>query len=255
MNIFQCRTDINGKWFVLQNVVIYQIFFKINFTLLNTLILYLAFQPFSAHISRSVARPTVVNFHINFRFLSRILTKLKRKHRPLQSLCFWADLFTKMATLASDWQRHFKFHWSPYAACEAQVRHTLQPLCDLSATDNFHQSQRSQQGPRSVPARLQRSRRLIGDLVATKSVAARFLCKLIWSQTGPGKVADQSPISRRLVADRSPTNFVRIGAWLSLKLVGDWSAIGRRLIGDLSATSLQLVGDLSATCSKIYSIS
>ena len=138
------------------------------------------------------------------------------------------------------------------------VRHTVQPLCDLSATDNLHQSQRSQQGPRSVPARLQRSRRLIRDLVATKSVAARFLClhkktwlRLIWSQRGPGKVADQSPISRRLVADRSPTNFVRIGAWLSLKLVGDWSAIGHRLIGDLSATSLQLVGDLSATCSKM----
>ena len=123
--------------------------------------------------------------------------------------------------------------------------------------------------PRSVPARLQRSRRLIGDLVATKSVAARFLCLHknlaatdLVSQTGPGEVADQSPISRRLVADRSPTNLNRIGAWLSLKLVGDWSAIGRRLvgdwsaigrrlIGDLSATSLQLVGDLSATCSKI----
>ena len=142
-----------------------------------------------------------------------------------------------------------KFDTLPDKILKAPVRHTLQPLCDLSATDNFHQSQRSQQGPRSVPVRLQRSRRLIGDLVATKSV------RLIWSQTGPGKVADKSPISRRLVTDRSPTNFVRIGAWLSLKLVGDWSAIGRRFIGDLSATSLQLVGDLSATCSKIYSIS
>ena len=145
-----------------------------------------------------------------------------------------------------------------YCECKAPVRHTLQPLCDLSATDYFHQSQRSQQGLPSVPARLQRSRRLVGDLAATKSVAARFLNmlkRLIWSQTGPGKVADQSPISRRLVADRSLTNFVRIGAWLSLKLVGDWPAIGRRLIGDLSATSLQLVGYLSATCTKIYSIS
>ena len=129
------------------------------------------------------------------------------------------------------------------------VRHTLQPLCDLSATDNFHRSQRSQQGPRSVPARLQRSRRLIGDLVATKS---NFACtktwlRLIWSQTGPGEVADQSPICRRLVADRSPTNFVRIGAWLSLKLVGDWSAIGRRLVGDRSATNRGPLRDLTAT--------
>ena len=72
---------------------------------------------------------------------------------------------------------------------------------------------------------------------------------------GRRQVPAKSPTSPRSVADRSPTNFVRIGAWLSLKLVGDWSAIGRRLIGDLSATSLQLVGDLSATCSKIYSIS
>ena len=123
------------------------------------------------------------------------------------------------------------------------VRHTLQPLCDLSATDHFHRSQRSQQGPRSVPARLQRSRRLVGDLAATKSVAARFLnmhktwLRLIWSQTGPGEFADQSPISRRLVADRSLTNFVGIGAWLTLKLVGDWLGIGRRSVGDLSGTS------------------
>ena len=126
--------------------------------------------------------------------------------------------------------------------CKTPVRQTLQPLCDLSATDNFHRSQRSQQGPRSVPARLQRSRRLIGDLVATKSVAARFLClhknlaatDLVADRSRRSRrpVADQSPTSRRLVADRSPTNFVRIGAWLSLKLVGDWSAIGRRLVGD-----------------------
>ena len=144
---------------------------------------------------------------------------------------------------------------------QTYVATALRPLCDWQ----FPPIAGSQQGPRSVPARSQRSRRLIGDLVATKSVAARFLClhknlaatDLVADRSRQSRrpVADQSPISRRLVADRSPTNFVRIGAWLSLKLVGDWSAIGRRLIGDLSATSLQLVGDLSATCSKIYSIS
>ena len=134
------------------------------------------------------------------------------------------------------------------------VRHTLQPLCDLSATDNFHRSQRSQQGRRSVPARLQRSRRLVGDLAATKSVAARFL-SMHKNLAATDLVEHRSRRSRRPVPDQSPTNFVRIGAWLSLKLVGDRSATGRRLIRDLSATSLQLVGDLSATCSKIYSIS
>ena len=85
------------------------------------------------------------------------------------------------------------------------VRHTLQPLCDLSATDNFHRSQRSQQGPRSVPARLQRSRRLIGDLVATKSVAARFLC-LHKNLAATDLVADRSRRSRRPVPDQSPTS-------------------------------------------------
>ena len=88
---------------------------------------------------------------------------------------------------------------------KAPVRHTLQPLCDLSATDNFHQSQRSQQGPRSVPARLQRSRRLIGNLVATKSVAARFLC-LHKNLAATDLVADRSRQSRRPVPDQSPTS-------------------------------------------------
>ena len=88
---------------------------------------------------------------------------------------------------------------------KAPVRHTLQPLCDLSATDNLHQSKRSQQGPRSVPARLQRSRRLIGDLIATKSVAARFLC-LHKNLAATDLVADRSRQSRRRVPDQSPTS-------------------------------------------------
>ena len=87
-----------------------------------------------------------------------------------------------------------------FKLCKTPVRHTLQPLCDLSATDNFHRSQRSQQGPRSVLARLQRSRRLIGDLVATKSVAARFLC-LHKNLAATDLVADRSRRSRRSVAD------------------------------------------------------
>ena len=93
----------------------------------------------------------------------------------------------------------------PQMLRKAPVRHTLQPLCDLSATDNLHQSQRSQQGPRSVPARLQRSRRLIGDLVATKSVAARFLC-LHKNLAATDLVADRSRQSRRPVPDQSPTD-------------------------------------------------
>ena len=137
--------------------------------------------------------------------------------------------------------------------------------CNRFATSPRLTIYTNRRGRNKVPDRSRRGCREVGDWSGTslrpnQSQTGFCACtktwpRLIWSQTGPGKVADQSPISRRLVADRSPTNFVRIGAWLSLKLVGDWSAIGRRLIGDLSATSLQLVGDLSATCSKIYSIS
>ena len=44
-------------------------------------------------------------------------------------------------------------------------------------------------------------------------------------------VADRSRRGRQPVPVHLPTNFKRIRASLSLKLVGDWSAIGRRLIG------------------------
>ena len=137
--------------------------------------------------------------------------------------------------------------------------------CNRFATSPRLTISTNRRGRNKVPDRSRRGCREVGDWSGTSlrpnqsqpgfCACTKTWLRLIWSQTGPGKVADQSPTSRRLVADRSPTNFVRIGAWLTLKLVGDWSAIGRRLIGDLSATSLQLVGDLSATCSKIYSIS
>ena len=150
-----------------------------------------------------------------------------------------------------------------------EPRGTLKPQSDIRY-NRFATSPRltiytNRRGRNKVPDRSRRGCREVGDWSGTSlrpnqsqpgfCACTKDWLRLIWSQTGPGKVADQSPISRRLVADRSPTNFVRIGAWLSLKLVGDWSAIGRWLIGDLSATSLRLVGDLSATCSKMYSIS
>ena len=103
------------------------------------------------------------------------------------------------------WKYLFSNTKLPIDSVKTPVRHTLQPLCDLSATDNFHRSQWSQQGPRSVPARLQRSRRLIGDLVATKSVAARFLC-LHKNLAATDLVADRSRRSRRPVPDQSPTS-------------------------------------------------
>ena len=91
-----------------------------------------------------------------------------------------------------------------YLIAVAPVRHTLQPLCDLSATDNLHQSQRSQQGPRSVPARLQRSRRLIGgpcyDRISRSQVfvlAQKPGCDWYGHRQVPAK----SPTSPRPIAD------------------------------------------------------
>ena len=87
----------------------------------------------------------------------------------------------------------------------ASVIHTLQPLCDLSATNDFHQSQRSQQGPWSVPARLQRSQRQVGGLAATKSVVDRFL-NMLKNFAATDLVADRSRLrGRRPVPDMSAT--------------------------------------------------
>ena len=47
----------------------------------------------------------------------------------------------------------------------------------------------------------------------------------------------RSPISRRPIADQSPTSFNDSHAPILTKLVGDRSATSRRLIGDWSATS------------------
>ena len=131
---------------------------------------------------------------------------------------------------------------------QTYVATALRPLRDWQFTPIAEVATRSPIGPGEVAEKSATDRGPRCDQISRGQVfgaCTKTWLRLIWSQTGPGKVADQSPIGRRLVADRSPTNFVRIGAWLSLKLVGDWSAIGRRPIGDLSATSLQLVGDLS----------
>ena len=125
--------------------------------------------------------------------------------------------------------------------------------CNRSATSPRLTIFTDRRGRNKVPDRSRRGCREVGDWSGTSlrpnqsqpgfCACTKTWLRLIWSQTGPGEVTDQSPISRRLAADRSPTNFIRIGAWLSLKLVGDWSAIGRRLVGDRSATGRRSVGD------------
>ena len=89
---------------------------------------------------------------------------------------------------------------------KAQVRHTLQPLCDLSAT----KIQNDRRGRRGVATRFcswsPTRRRLVGDLSGTG-------CRLIgdWSATSWGPlcdlmqlVAERSGTGPRLVADQSP---------------------------------------------------
>ena len=119
--------------------------------------------------------------------------------------------------------------------------------CNRSATSPRLTIFTDRRGRNKVPDRSRRGCREVGDWSGTSlrpnqsqpgfCACTKTWLRLIWSQTGPGEVADQSPISRRLVADRSPTNFVRIGAWLSLQLVGDWSATNRGPLRDLTATS------------------
>ena len=87
-------------------------------------------------------------------------------------------------------------------------------LFDLYATDNFHRSQKSQQGRRSVPARLQRSRRLVGDFAATKSVAAKFKSDIHCNRSATSPRPKFKTIAE--VAEESQLGF----------------AVGRRLVGD-----------------------
>ena len=98
--------------------------------------------------------------------------------------------------------------------------------CNRFATSPRLTISTNRRGRNKVPDRSRRGCREVDDWSGTSlrpnqlqpgfCACTKTWLRLIWSQTGPGKVADQSPISRRLVADRSPTNFVRIGAWLSL---------------------------------------
>ena len=90
------------------------------------------------------------------------------------------------------------------AHCKAQVRHALQPLCDLSAT----KIQNDRRGRRGVATRFcswsPTRRRLIGDWLPTdrRPCGDLFATWCNWSPTGRGPVPDSSPTSRRSVADQ-----------------------------------------------------
>ena len=86
---------------------------------------------------------------------------------------------------------------------KALVRHTLQPLCDLSA-NKIHNDRRGRKG-----------------------VAARF-CS--WSATGRRLIGDWSPTDRRLVGDLVGTS-MRLDA-TSRRPVGDRSPTYRRPVAD-----------------------
>ena len=59
------------------------------------------------------------------------------------------------------------------------------------------------------------------------------------SPTSCSEVAERSPISRRPIADQSPTSFNDSHAPILLKLVGDRSATDRGLVGDFAGTCLR----------------
>ena len=136
--------------------------------------------------------------------------------------------------------RSLKFKWDWLMSVQLKPQSDIR--CNRFATSPRLTISTDRRGRNKVPDRSRRGCREVGDWSGTSlrpnqsqpgfCACTKTWLRLIWSQTGPGKVADQSPISRRLVADRLPTDFVRIGAWLSLKLVGDRSATGRRSVGD-----------------------
>ena len=88
--------------------------------------------------------------------------------------------------------------------------------CNRSATSPRLTIFTDRRGRNKVPDRSRRGCREVGDWSGTSlrpnqsqpgfCACTKTWLRLIWSQTGPGEVADQSPISRRPVADESPTN-------------------------------------------------
>ena len=105
------------------------------------------------------------------------------------------------------------------------VTTALRPLRDWQFTPIAEVATRSPIGPGEVAEKSATDRGPRCDQISRSQVfvlAQKPGCDWFGHRQVPAK----SPISTRSVADRIPTNLVRIGAWLSLKLVGDWSAIG-----------------------------
>ena len=89
------------------------------------------------------------------------------------------------------------------------AKSSLKPWSDIRC-NRFATSPRltistNRRGRNKVLDRLQRSRRLVGDLAATKSVAARFL-NMHKRLAATDLVADRSRQNRRPVPDQSPTS-------------------------------------------------
>ena len=137
--------------------------------------------------------------------------------------------------------------WEALNPSQTYTATALRPLRDWQFSPIAEVATRSPIGPGAVAEKSATSRGPRCDQISRSQVfehAQKPGCDWFGRRQVPAK----SPTSPRSVADRSPTNFVRIGAWLSLKLVGDWSAIGRRLIGgplrDRTATSWRPVRNL-----------
>ena len=139
-----------------------------------------------------------------------LLTRLIRK-QDLKVLCqvyfLWAD---RKKPRWPSWRLFcwdtFYFFFKP----RSDIR------CNRFATSPRLTIYTNRRGRNKVPDRSRRGCREVGDWSATSlrpnqsqtgfCACTKTKLRLIWSQKGPGKVADQSPISRRLVADRLPTN-------------------------------------------------
>ena len=125
---------------------------------------------------------------------------------------------------------------SPLNPSQTYTATALRPLRDWQFSPMAEVATRSPIGPGEVAEKSATSRGPRCDQISRSQVfenAQKPGCDWFGRRQVPAKL----PTSPRSVADRSPTNFVRIGAWLSLKLVGDRLATGWRSVSDLSVTS------------------
>ena len=133
--------------------------------------------------------------------------------------------------------------WPKLSPGQTYVATALRPLRDWQFPPIAEVATRFPIGPCEVAEKSATSRGPRCDQISRSQVfehAQKTGCDWFGCRQVPAK----SLTSPRSVADWLPTNIFRIGAWLSLKLVGDWLATNHGPLRDLTATSWRPVRNL-----------